>query len=119
MKWALRILSLLPVLFYLSLWLFNEDVRNQPTPAIIFQGFLTVVLLAAWRWEKMAGRLALIGGSIFFVILLGGAQTRADMPFWAAALSSATLALPYIALGWLFANLGRQEEVAEIGQPGL
>jgi hypothetical protein len=118
MKWAVRILSLLPVLFYLSLWLFNEDVRSEPAPAIIFQGLLTVVLLAAWRWEKTAGRLAFIGGFFFFVVLIVGALSRADMPFWAAILSGATLALPYIALGWLFFNLGRQDEEAPLGQTG-
>ena len=116
MKWTVRILSLLPILFYLSLWLFNEDVRSRPTAGIIFQGLLTIVLLAAWRWEKAAGRLAMIGGLIFFVMLIGGSLIRNDISFVAAVLSSATLALPYVALGWLFFNLSRQAEAAQVGQ---
>jgi hypothetical protein len=116
MKWAVRLLSLLPVLFYVSLWLFNEDVRGQPTAAILFQGLLSIVLLAAWRWEKTAGRLAMIGGLIFFALLMGGALIRGDMPFWAAILSNVTLALPYVALGWLFYSLDRDAEAARVDQ---
>jgi len=110
MRWTIRLLSLLPILFYLSLWLFNEDVRTQPTLAIFFQAVLTVVLLAAWRWEKTAGRLVMIGGLVFFVILIAGALVRGDMSFMAALLAAWMLALPYAVLGWLFFNLGRQSE---------
>lgn len=110
MKWTIRILSLLPILFYLSLWLFNEDVRSQPTLAILFQALLTVVLLASWRWEKVGGLLAMIGGLLFFVILIAGALLRDDLSFSAALLASWMLALPYAVLGWLFYNLGRQAE---------
>jgi hypothetical protein len=60
MSWTIRLLSLLPVIFYASLWLFNDDVHSQPTLAIFFLVILTIALLAAWRWEKTGGRL---GGS--------------------------------------------------------
>ena len=111
MRWTVRILSLLPILFYVSLWFFNEDVRSQPTLAILFQAILTIILLAAWRWEKAGGRLAMIGGLIFFVILIAGAFVRDDMSFAMALLSGWMLALPYMVLGWLFFNLGRQAEL--------
>ena len=73
-------------------------------------------MLAAWRWEKTAGRLAMIGGLIFFALLMGGALIRGDMPFWAAILSNVTLALPYVALGWLFYSLDRDAEAARVDQ---
>jgi hypothetical protein len=110
MRWAIRLLSLLPILFYLSLWLFNEDVRSQPTLAIFFQALLTMLLLAAWRWEKTGGLLAMIGGLIFFVIVIIGALVRGDLSLMAALLGAWMLALPYVVLGWLFFSLGRQSE---------
>jgi hypothetical protein len=92
------------------LWLFNEDVRSQPTLAIVFQALLTLILLAAWRWEKIGGRLTMIGGALFFVILMVSALTNGDMPLMGALLAGWMLALPYVVLGWLFYNLGRQAE---------
>ncbi len=110
MKWTIRILSLLVVLYVLSLWFFNEDVRARPTLAILFQALLTLILLLAWRWEKIGGRLAMIGGLIFFVILITGALLDGAIPFAAALLGGTLLALPYVALGWLFFQLGRRTE---------
>lgn len=108
MKWTTRILSLLVVSYVLSLWLFNDDVRTQPTLAILFQALLTLILLLAWRWEKVGGRLAMIGGLIFFVILISGALLDGEMSFVAALLGGTLLALPYVALGWLFLQLDRR-----------
>lgn len=111
MRWTIRILSLLVVLFYLSLWLFNEDVRTHPTLAVVFQALLTLVLLIAWRWETSGGRLAMIGGLIFFLILISGAPPGDVKSFMAVLLGSTLLALPYMALGWLFFHLGRRAEL--------
>ena len=108
MKWTIRILSLMPVLFYLSLWLFNEDVRSQPTLAVGFQALLSVSLLAAWRWEKAGGRLTMIGGLIFFLILISGALLGDNPSPAFALLGSVLLAAPYVALGWLFFDQGRR-----------
>ena len=110
MKWTIRLLSLLPILFYISLWLFNDDVRSQPALAILFQAILTITLLVAWRWPKSGGLLAMIGGLIFFVILIAGAFVRDDLSLMAALLISWMMALPYVVLGWLFFYLGRQAE---------
>jgi len=118
MKWTTRILSLLQVLFYVSLRLFNEDVRSQPTLAVIFQGLLTLVLLAAWRWEKRAGLLAMIGGLVFFLILISGALANDSSSFGAVLFGSILLAAPYVALGWLFVLLGRAAEREAPGQAG-
>jgi hypothetical protein len=118
MKWTIRLLSLLQVLFYLSLWLFNEDVRSGPTPAILFQALLTLALLAAWRWERTAGRLAMIGGLIFFLILIVGALANSQGSFMVALFASTLLALPYVALGWLFFQLGRRAELEAAGRAG-
>jgi hypothetical protein len=115
-KWTIRLLSLLQVFFYLSLWLFNEDVRSDPSLAILFQGLLTLALLAAWRWEKAAGRLVMFGGLLFFVTLASVALLSGAGSFMGALIGSALLALPYVALGWLFFSLGRQAEQSGTGQ---
>ncbi len=118
MKWTIRLLSFLQVLFYVSLWLFNEDVRSRPTPAILFQALLTLALLAAWRWQRAAGRLTMIGGLIFFLILMLGALADSQGSFTVALFGSTLLALPYVALGWLFFQLGRRAELDAAGRTG-
>lgn len=112
MRWTARILSLLPVLFYLSLWLFNEDVRARPTLQLVYLGLLTIVLLASWHWETAGGRLAVVGGLILFVLLAAGAINRGDMPPAMSLLASAAMAAPYIVCGLLFANIDRPAEPA-------
>jgi hypothetical protein len=116
MKWMIRILSLLQALFVLSLWLFNEDVRATPTLAVLLQLLLTLILLAAWRWEKVGGLLAMSGGLIFFLVLIFSAVLGDRSALPAALVGSTLLALPYVVLGWLFFNLGRQVERASTDQ---
>jgi Na+/melibiose symporter-like transporter len=116
MRWTIRFLSLLQVIFYVSLWLFNEDVRSEPTPAILFQGLLTLALLVAWRWEKIGGRLVMFGGLLFFLMLIVGVLVSGTASFVGALLASAMLTLPYGALGWLFFKLGRQVEQDAVSQ---
>lgn len=112
MRWTARILSLFPILFYLSLWLFNEDVRAQPTPQLVYQGLLTIILLASWRWERTGGRLAVFGGLIFFVLLASGAIVGGDMPLLMSLTVAAAMAAPYVVCGLLFANTDRPAEAA-------
>ena len=110
MKGLPRIISLLLMVFYVSLWIFNDDVRSRPTLAIVLQGLLTIVLLAAWRWEKIAGRLAAIGGLAFLLIVTVAAIAVYDIHPTAALLGGALLALPYALTGWLFFIAGREVE---------
>ncbi|UCG24612.1 MAG: hypothetical protein JSW55_01010 [Chloroflexota bacterium] len=116
MKWMPRIISLLVLVFYLSLWLFNEDVRSRPTPAVMFQGLLTVALLVAWRWEKRAGLLAMVGGITFFLVVAVGAVALYDIQSMAALLGGVLLALPYVLAGGLFFVAGRELESARGGE---
>jgi hypothetical protein len=110
MKWMPRIFSLLILVFYLALWLFNDDVRSRPTLQVILLGLLTIVLLLAWRWEKIAGRLAVVGGIIFFLIVIIGAISANDIPPIAALLGGALLTLPFVLTGCLFILAGREAE---------
>ena len=116
MKWMPRIVSLLVLAFYLSLWLFNEDVRSRPTLAVIFSGLLTIVLLASWRWEKAAGLLTVIGATAFFLVVTVGAIVVNDMQPLAALLGGLLFALPYVLAGGLFYMVGREAEGAQRGR---
>jgi hypothetical protein len=117
MKWMPRLFSLLVLAFYLSLWFFNEDVRSRPTMAIMFQGLLTIVLLAAWRWEKIVGVLATLGGLLFFMIVTISALGAYDMPLIMALVGGLSLALPYVLTGSLFYISGRELERAQGSKP--
>ena len=113
MKWIPRVFSLLVLAFYLSFWLFNEDVRARPTLAVILQGLLTLILLAAWRWQKDAGRLAVVGGIVLVLTVVISGLGLYGSSLWAALLGGALLAMPYILVGLLFYDGGRRADAAE------
>ena len=108
MKWMPRVISLLVLAFYLSLWIFNEDVRSRPTLPVILPGLLAVFLLVAWRWERFGGLLTILGGLIFFLVIIVGAIGANDISPMAALFGGALLAAPFLLTGCLFFIAGQQ-----------
>ena len=108
-----RLLSLLLVGFYISLILFNDDVREVPTLPFILYGLVVLSLLVAWRWERKGGLLTLVGSLLFGLFLLVNSLLRYDFNLILAVFGAIILTLPCFSAGWLFYTLGQQPEIAE------
>jgi hypothetical protein len=115
-RWLARALSLLLALFVLSIILFNEDVRANPTLPMLVFGALTLGLLVAWRWEKAGGLGVMLASPLLLLsIWLHWANVSPDsllvprlgfVPFGVAA------SLGFAALGWLFVSVGQHTGTA-------
>ena len=111
-----RLLSLLVAGFFLSLILFNEDVRTDPTGPFFFYGFAVLALLLAWRWEKTAGLLSVIISLLFGLYVLVNSLVQNEMSVGATVIGAMLLILPLVLVGWLFYTLGQySERLAETG----
>ena len=109
MRLITRLLSLLPIIFYSSILLFNEDVWQKRSPSFFIWGLVIIFLLAAWRWEKKGGILAMVGAlALVIVFTLGG--IRYDFTIVQALMVSGVVALPHLLLGWLFYSLGQRAD---------
>jgi hypothetical protein len=108
-----RLLSILLLGFYLSLILFNDDVREDLTLPFILYGLIVLSLLIAWRWERKGGLLTLVGSFLFGLFLLVNGILRYDFNLPLAIFGSAILTLPCFSTGWLFYTLGQQPEITE------
>ena len=89
-----RFLSLLLVGFYLSLILFNDDVREDLTLPFILYGLVILSLLVAWHWERMGGLLTLVGSLLFGLFLLINARLLYDFTLKLAIFGAIILTLP-------------------------
>ena len=108
-----RILSLLLLGFYLSLVLFNDDVRMEPTLPFILYGLVVLSLLIAWRWEGKGGLLTMVGALLFGLFLLVNSVLQYEFNLLPAVFGAAILALPCFSAGWLFYTLGQHPKMAE------
>jgi hypothetical protein len=108
-----RLLSILLLGFFLSLILFNDDVREDLTLPFILYGLIVLSLLIAWRWERKGGLLTLVGSLLFGLFLLVNGILRYDFNLPLAIFGSAILTLPCFSAGWLFYTLGQQPEITE------
>ena len=110
-RWFARGLSLLPVLFWLTLAIFNEDFLAEITLPLILIGLLSVSLIVAWRWEKIGGAVTSGGALLLFGVLLYQNLSAGNMitSRWVLILVSASMAGFYLILGWLFLSIAQQE----------
>lgn len=116
-RWGARLFSLLPIAFYLLIFLFNEDVRSNLNPPVIVWGIVTVFLLLCWRWEKEGGKLAMVGAPILWIVVAANGILQVNFPPLLALAAGGMLALPYLLLGWLFYSLGAQAHYARSTEP--
>jgi hypothetical protein len=114
-RWVARSISLLIGGSVLFLILFNEDVIQDPTPQLLIMGVLSLFVLAAWRWERVAGTLTLLASPIFFIsaIIEMPGIVGLITPYWVLILIDAALTLSFMIIGWLFVSVARHAEVAQ------
>ncbi len=113
-RWMARGLATLFAAFILSLFLFNEDVRQNPHPPVVILALLALSMMLAWRWEKLGGRLTFIGSPLLFVSVLytwlsprAGGFDPGGAWILGMAVVGAALSLPPLIVGWLFVSLAR------------
>lgn len=114
-RWVARGTSLFIGGFVLVLLLFNEDIREDPTPATLVLGILSLLVLVSWRWERLGGTLTLLASPILLVaplIQMLGAPGLIT-PTWLLILISAAMTLPFFITGWLFLSIAKHAEVAQ------
>jgi hypothetical protein len=117
-RWVARVTSLLIGGFVVLLFLFNEDIRQDPTPPTLILGVLSLSVLAAWRWERVAGTLTLLTAPIFFVAAIVEMVGMDGLitPYWALILIDAAITCAYLILGWLYVSVAKHAAVAtELG----
>jgi hypothetical protein len=69
-RWLARGLSILIGGFVVVLYLFNDDFRTNPTPPTVMLGVLTLLMLIAWRWERIGGLLTMSGSLLLAASML-------------------------------------------------
>ena len=114
-RWVARGISLFFGGFFLFIFVFNEDVRNDPTmPTIIF-GMITLSMLIAWRWEKIGGILTLFLSPIFLLTIFFqwfGARGLMTST-WVLAAIGAGMMFAFFITGWLFVSVAQYFEVLQ------
>jgi hypothetical protein len=108
-----RLLSLFLVGFYLSLILFNDDVRTNPTLPFILFSLVVLSVPLAWRWEKEGGLLTLALALVFGLFIMINALVQYQFPVVTAVIGAALLAVPFFLVGWLFYTLGRNPVIIQ------
>jgi hypothetical protein len=102
-----RLLSLFLVGFYLSLILFNDDLRTNPTLPFILFSLVVLSAPLAWRWEQEGGLLTMALALVFGLYIMINALVQYQFPVVTAVIGAALLAVPFFLVGWLFYTLGR------------
>lgn len=106
-RWMARGLALLFAAFILSIFLFNEDVRQDLNPPTLVLGLLALSMLLAWRWERWGGLLTLAGVPLFIISVLVTWLGAGAGWLLAMAGVAAVTSLPPLIVGWMFLSLAR------------
>jgi hypothetical protein len=117
-RWVARGTSLLIGGSALFLILFNEDIIQDPTPPTLIMGVLSLFVLAAWRWERIGGTLALLASPVFFISAIIEMPSIVGLitPIWVLILIDAAITLSFVIIGWLFVSVAKHAEMAgELG----
>ena len=119
-RWLARGLSILIGGTVVMLYLFNEDVLNDPTPSTILLGAITLSMLIAWRWERVGGLLTMIGSLLIPVTMIFHWSGTVGLitPIPLLVLTASGITLSFLIIGWLFVSVapnktGFQEHESE------
>ena len=105
-----RLLALFMMVFYLSLILFNEDVRTNLTLPFALFSLVVLSVPLAWRFEKKGGLLTRALSIAFGMFILINALVNYQFPLLSALIGVALIAFPLMLVGWLFYTLGQYPE---------
>ena len=108
--WTARVLSSLLAAFVISLFLFNEDVRQTPNWPTFVLLFLSLGLLSGWYRAQWAAWIGFAGGPFMFATLLLFAQVNQPgvTIYWPVLLlSAAAMSSIFVLLAWLYASAHR------------
>jgi len=104
-----RVLSILTGGFVVMLYLFNDDLRAEPTPPSVMLGLLPFFMLIAWRWERFGGLLTMFGSVLLAVTMLfqwsGAVGLITPIPLLIFIAGGMTLS--FLIIGWLFVSIAQ------------
>lgn len=115
-RWLLRAVSLFLLVFIgyplVKLLLIPGFVYPQALPFVAVLLFECVMLVLAWRWEIMGGKIAMAGGALLSIVTIVyvinlSQMLNVDLPL-VGVLVSAVWGLPFIILGWLYVEIGQR-----------
>lgn len=113
-RWIARILSFLFAGFIFYIWLFNEDVRQNPTPPTIVVTIIAVFMVVSWRWEKIGGTLTVLA-SPFCLLSVMYMTTQMDSNLVLAFAVGLALTFVTALIGWLFISVAQHTAVGTEG----
>jgi hypothetical protein len=113
-RWMARGLALLLAALILSLFLFNEDVRQEPNPPTVILALTAGCMMLAWRWERVGGTLTWLGAVSLFAseLFMWSRPQRFGLPpggvSWPFLIViGAATSVPALIVGWLFVSVAR------------
>ena len=107
-----RLFSLLLLGFYLSLILFNDDVRSDPTLPFVLYSLVILTLLVDWRWEKSGGLLTMTSALVLGLFLVVNSVLNYDFGLVPVVFGAFLLTFPFFMVGWLFHTLGQHARMS-------
>jgi hypothetical protein len=114
-RWLARGLSILIGGFVVVLYLFNDDLRTNPTPPTVMLGVLTLFMLIAWRWERIGGLLTMFGSLLLAASMLlqlsGVVGLITPIPLLILIAGGTTLS--FLIIGWLFVSVAQHTTVIQ------
>ena len=102
-RWMARGFSLLFAVLSFSSLLFTEQIT---LPTIVL-AILSVFMLIAWHWEKLGGRLTLIGSPFCLISVMYMTNKAETVALWLAILVGVALTLATLIVGWLFVSVSQ------------
>lgn len=114
-RWLARGLSLLIGGIVIVLFLFNEDLRADPTPPVVMLGILTFFMMISWRWERIGGLLTMCGSLLLALTMLFQWSGTVGMitPIPLLILVAGSMTLSFLIIGWLFVSVAQHTAVIQ------
>ncbi len=86
----------------------NYGIGNaELTPAALVLGGLTIVMMLAWRWEKVGGSLTMIGSPLGVISAIYMLRGTSGSDIFGAFLVGVAMSAAALIVGWLFVSVAQ------------
>lgn len=108
-RWISRGLSILSIGFYISLILFNEDVRSALSLPFLIYGLIVIAFIVSWIKERTGGLAAMVATALLGIVMIIDAFTEEDITLITVLVGTVILLLPNFLIAWLFFTIGQEK----------